>query len=194
MNFEAIAQALFLLITMSAAGGLHIWWLHSRTAQRFNQPVDAGRTFQGRRLFGDNKRVRGFLALPPAAGFFFLLFGAMREQLPEFLVAGSWALGPWEYAGLGVACGFAFMAAELPNSFLKRQLDIQPGQAPQQRWLRVVTVVLDRVDSILGFLLVLSLLVPVHAATWFWVLLLGPGLHAVFSALLYRLGLKARPL
>jgi CDP-2,3-bis-(O-geranylgeranyl)-sn-glycerol synthase len=53
---------------------------------------------------------------------------------------------------------------------------------------------LDRFDSVLGVLIVLSLLVPVPASTWVWVLLIGPGVHAIFSILLHRLGVKARAL
>jgi CDP-2,3-bis-(O-geranylgeranyl)-sn-glycerol synthase len=34
----------------------------------------------------------------------------------------------------------------------------------------------------------------VPAATWLWVLLLGPCLHAMFSVILHRLGVKARAL
>jgi hypothetical protein len=30
--------------------------------------------------------------------------------------------------GLGVCAGFGFMAGELPNSFVKRQLGIRPGE------------------------------------------------------------------
>jgi CDP-2,3-bis-(O-geranylgeranyl)-sn-glycerol synthase len=47
---------------------------------------------------------------------------------------------------------------------------------------------------VLGVLAVASLLVPVPAATWLWVLLLGPCLHALFSVILHRLGVKARAL
>jgi len=35
--------------------------------------------------------------------------------------------------------------------------------------------------------------VPTPWMTWAYVLLIGPGIHLAFSALLYRIGVKARP-
>ncbi len=57
-----------------------------------------------------------------------------------------------------------------------------------------VCFVLDRSDSTLGVLFVLSSLLPVSTATWIWALVLGPASHAAFSGWLYRSALKARPL
>ena len=105
-----------------------------------------------------------------------------------------WDLTIGEYALLGFACGLAFMLAELPNSFLKRQFDVPPGEAPEQEWLKPVCFVLDRCDSVLGVMVVVALTVPVALATWVWVFILGPMSHALFSALLHGIGEKLRPL
>jgi hypothetical protein len=43
-------------------------------------------------------------------------------------------------------------------------------------------------------LLAVSIVAPVPPLAWFWVLLIGPGLHALFSGLLFRLGVKERSL
>lgn len=194
MSQEAIARALFLLLAMGTAGLVHVLWLRTALSRRFAWPVDGGLSFRGRRLFGDNKRVCGFMVLPPAAALTFMLLGSSREMLPELFGQGLWDLSAWQYAGLGLICGFSFMLAELPNSFIKRQLDIPPGQTASQSWLQPVILVVDRYDSVLGVLLVLSLLVPLPVATWFWVLGLGPLVHGLFSILMYGLGIKARAL
>ena len=194
MSQEALAQALFLLLAMSAAGVVHVLWLRTALSRRFSWPVDGGLRLRGRRLFGDNKRVCGFMVLPPIAALTFMLIGGSREVLPAFFGDGLWALSALQYAGLGRVCGFAFMLAELPNSFIKRQLDVSPGQAPDQPWLRPVILLVDRLDSVLGVLLALSLLVPVSLATWFWVLAFGPALHGAFSIVMHGLGIKARAL
>jgi CDP-2,3-bis-(O-geranylgeranyl)-sn-glycerol synthase len=101
------------------------------------------------------------------------VLGASREHLPSWLTQGVWPPQPAQFALLGFACGLAFMLAELPNSFVKRQLDVVPGQPPSSPSLRAVFFVIDRCDSVLGVLIVASLLVPVQALTWVWVLVLG---------------------
>lgn len=194
MNREAFSQAVFLLISMSAAGAVHIVWLRSSLASRFGWPVDGGLTFRGRRLFGDNKRVCGFMVLPPSAGLFFMLLGNAWPVLPEPLGDALWPLSAIQYAGLGLACGFAFMAAELPNSFLKRQFGIDPGEIPARGWLRLIILLVDRLDSIVGVLLVLSFLVPVSRDMWFWILASAPVIHAGFSVGMHMLHLKTRAL
>jgi len=47
--------------------------------------------------------------------------------------------------------------------------------------------------SIIWMLVAVSLVVPTPWMTWAYVLLIGPGIHLAFSALLYRIGVKARP-
>lgn len=191
---DAFAAALFLLLAMSAAGCVHVLWLKSGVAGRLTQPLDAGLTLRGRRLFGPNKMLRGLLAMPLASCASFALLGALREGLPRWLARGMWSMPAAQYALLGLASGLAFMLAELPNSFVKRQLGIAPGLPASNPFLRTVFFVVDRCDSVLGVLIAASLLVPLPAATWGWVLLLGPCVHALFSVILHRLGVKARAL
>ena len=182
---DGFASAAWLVAALSAAGAAHVLWLKSPWARRFTQPLDGGATFRGRRILGANKQVRGLVMMPLASAASFALLGALFPP---------WDLSPAAYAGLGFACGLAFMLAELPNSFLKRQLDVAPGEAPPRGWRRALCLTLDRCDSTLGVLLVLSLLVPTAPATWLWALALGVASHAAFSAWLYRERLKARPL
>jgi len=189
---EPLACALFLVAAMSVAGVAHTLWLRWPRSRRFAAPLDGGRKFRGRALFGDNKTWRGLLVLPPAAAAAFGAFGLLRPSLPAWMQAGLWANGPASYALLGFACGLAFMVAELPNSFLKRQIDVAPGGSPRNAGLAVLCFVLDRVDSAVGVLGVISLVLPVRPATWIWVLLIGPGVHLLFSLWLHRLGVKSR--
>ena len=191
---EPLGAALFLVLAMSMAGVVHVFWLKSRWSLYWQQPLDGNLHWRGRRLFGPHKMLRGLMVLPLAAALTFLLFSWLRPYLPELIEQGMWPLSPAHYAALGFVCGLAFMLAELPNSFLKRQLDIGAGQAAHHPLLRRVFLLTDRCDSELGVLLVVSLLLPVTVATWGWTLLLGAGLHAGFSYLLYVLGVKGRVL
>jgi len=81
-----------------------------------------------------------------------------------------------------------------------RSIGAQGGSSTSLRaWPRAAACsaaffVLDRVDSVLGVLIVLTAMLPVAPGTWAWVLLFGPGTHWLFSLWLYYLDVKARPL
>ncbi|MDH4047448.1 MAG: CDP-archaeol synthase [Gammaproteobacteria bacterium] len=190
----SLSLAVFLLLAMSVAGLVHIAWLRSVQTGVLLMPVDLGANYRGRRVFGDHKRLRGFIALPIAAAGAFALTAAFREHLPGPLADNLWDMSIQRYAWTGFAAGLGFMLAELPNSFLKRQLGVAPGRLPTTGLARIVCPLLDRFDSALGVLIAVSLLVPVPALTWLWVLLMGPGLHALFSIFLFWLGVKERAL
>ena len=132
--------------------------------------------------------------MPIAAGAVFFLAATFRSALPAWIERAMWQLSPAHFAALGFACGTAFMLAELPNSFMKRQLGIAPGMGPRSRALALFCLLIDRIDSVLGVLVVLSFLVPMSLGIWFWSLVLGAGVHGLFSIWLYRMHLKARPL
>ena len=93
----------------------------------------------------------------------------------------------------GLVGGLGFMLGELPNSFVKRQLDVAPGGAPRGRLAATACFLADRLDSILGLLLAVHLTFGLPAGTWLVVLLAGPVVHWLFNVLLWRRGFKARP-
>ena len=138
--------------------------------------------------------LRGLMVLPLVAALSFSQLSMHRSALPAYLHRGMWPLNDLEYAVLGFLGGLALMLAELPNSFFKRQLGIHPGDTHRRPILRMLCLLFDRVDSVIGALLAFSFFLPMFPSTWFWTLLLGSGTHAIFSYLLYALRIKARPL
>lgn len=188
MTVDPVACGLFLLVAFTAAGLAQTAWFATPGSRRFIQPLDGGRRFRGRRIFGDNKTLRGFLVMVPASA---LAFAALGGTAPPSM--GLWPLSPLAYAALGALAGFGFMAGELPNSFVKRQLDIGPGSVRSSTRAAALQFAIDRLDSGIGMLLVVSLAVPTPWLTWGIVLVAGPAIHWSFSVLMFRLGLKARP-
>jgi CDP-2,3-bis-(O-geranylgeranyl)-sn-glycerol synthase len=178
MSPDPIATALFLVVSFVLTGCAQTAWLRSAVSRKLAIPLDFGKSFRGKRIFGDHKTLRGFVVMVPAAS---LAFGAVHPLVP-----GLWTLTDVQYFALGALAGFGFMAGELPNSFLKRQLGIAPGES------RTFSIVFDRIDSILGMLLVVSLAVPMPWETWALVLAVGPFLHLLFSGALFLLGVKTR--
>ncbi len=187
---DPLACAAFLVAAFVLAGFCQSAWLSSAVSWRFGAPVDGGRTVGGRRLFGDNKTWRGFVVMVPAVSASFALLAVLlRGSAFGDLV---WPVSIGAYAGAGLMAGIGFMAGELPNSLIKRQLDVPAGQAARGAFARPLFFVADRIDSAIGMLLALSLVLPVPPATWLWILLIGPALHGLFSLFLFRLGGKAR--
>jgi CDP-archaeol synthase len=184
---------LFLIVAFVLAGLLHSLWLRSRISQTWAIPLDGGRTFRGLPILGENKTVRGFVVMIPAAALAFAAVAAV-VSLPRGVPPDTlWQLTPAGYAALGAWAGFGFMAAELPNSFVKRRLGILPGQAPPSGLTRAICFTIDRTDSIVGMLAAVTLAERTPWATWVWVLTLGPSIHWLFSWWLFRLGVKGRP-
>ena len=189
---DSLARAICIVTAMSIAGAAHVLWLRSALARSWLTPLDFGATLRGKRLFGENKKLRGLLVMPPATALSFFGLGAARARLPDWFAAGIWPVSDASLACIGLLAGAAFMLAELPNSFVKRRLEIGPGKSAERGPLRVIFLWLDRFDSSIGCLAAISLCAPLSGMTWAWALLLGALLHAVFSASLYFAGVKAR--
>lgn len=187
VTVDGIACGLFLLAAFTLAGAAQTTWFASRRSRAFDRPLDGGLTFRGRRLFGANKTLRGLVVMVPAAAAAFALLG---QATP--VASGLWDLSPAAYAALGALAGAGFMIGELPNSFVKRQLDIAPGGAPLSTAGTIVQFAIDRLDSGLGMLIAVSVAVPVPWSAWAVVLIVGPFIHWSFSLVMFRLGLKAR--
>lgn len=189
---EPAACTLFLLAAFSLAGVAQSVWLRSRVSQHFAVPLDGGATFRGRRVFGANKTWKGLVVMVPAVGIAFLALAAGMELLRPGTGDNLWPLTPTGYFVLGCWAGAGFMLGELPNSFVKRQADILPGTQPTSTYVRIVSFAVDRIDSVLGALLALALVVSVPWLAWVGILLAGPLVHWLFNVLLVVLGVKTR--
>ena len=189
---DALMRALFIIVAFVLAGFAHSAWLGSRWSRRLSIPLDGGARIRGRRVFGDNKTIRGFVVMIPAAAVAFWALYLVVSLVAPSVKGSLWQASARDYAVLGAWAGLGFMLGELPNSFIKRQLDVAPGQAPRGRTAALVSFIVDRLDSIVGMMLAITLAAPTPWLTWAFVILIGPAIHFAFSVLLYRLGVKER--
>lgn len=188
---DPLACAAFVVLAFVPAGLAHSLWLRAAWSARWRVPLDGGVTWRGVPIFGENKTWAGFVVLPVALA---LTFAGLRwavEWSPTWR-EGVWPLSVGEYAILGGWTGLGFMIGELPNSFIKRRLGVAPGAAPRSGVMRLFGFVVDRLDSITGAFVAQAIVVPVGGWYAVYLLLVGPGLHWGFSALLYYLGVKGR--
>jgi hypothetical protein len=120
------------------------------------KPIDNGKTFRGKRIFGTNKSYRGIFAVALGTG---LGFAIQAFVLHRFEIFRKLELLDYSSVAkvvfLGFLIGAAAMAGELPNSFLKRQIDIAPG-ATTSGVLSLFFYIFDQIDYLPGVWIVLA--------------------------------------
>jgi hypothetical protein len=147
-------SALLIFLPVVGAPLLHAPVLSHDLLRPLKIPLDGGATFRGRRLFGDNKTWRGALLMllgPLLATLVLSLWPWWWHQMPD----GIRSAGP---ALTGLLIGLGVVLGELPNSFLKRRLDIAPGTQDASLAGRAL-VLLDQGDLVLG---IWVCLLPIH--------------------------------
>jgi CDP-diglyceride synthetase len=153
------------------------------------RPLDGGATFRGRRLFGDNKTWRGAIVIVAGVVVTTLLLSQWDwwwSRLPADLRDA----GALPY---GLLLGVGVVAGELPNSFLKRQLDVPPG-AQRRSPGGVLLSLYDQADFVpVVWLLLLPLWVmaPWQAALVFAVVTV---VHLVINVVGYAIGAREAPI
>jgi CDP-2,3-bis-(O-geranylgeranyl)-sn-glycerol synthase len=181
-------SALWLFLAVLGAPLLHAPVLRWDLLPALKRPLDGGRTLGGRRLLGDNKTWRGALCMTAGVVLATVLLWQWdwwRDQLPGAVRASSPAL-------VGLLIGLGTVAGELPNSFLKRRLDIAPGTRRHSPGGAALAV-LDQGDLVLGIWLFL-------APVWVMPLWLAAvafaavsAIHAVVNVIGYAIGARAAP-
>ena len=135
-------------------------------------PIDGGRNFTGgRRIFGDGKTVRGFVAGLVAGTIVGALQGIARGPLSHYLA-------------LGFLLALGALLGDLLGSFIKRRMGIERGGA---------ALGLDQ----LGFVVIALLLAsPITLPGWqviVTLLIITPPIHLATNFIGHKLKLKARP-
>jgi hypothetical protein len=134
-----------------------------------------------KKMFGDTKTYRGVIVLPMLTGVFALLSSA--------------CFGPFETsvaydAFVGFGLGFAYVLAELPNSFIKRRLRIATGaQSKKYKYVQYFT---DKADSLIGVLTFYFLATNFSFKTILVLFFVGLVIHVSISQLLVVIKIKKK--
>lgn len=181
------------LIPTVLAGIVVMIWCKLPILKAIAKPIDCGKNFlDGKRLFGDNKTWKGMLG--------YLIFNTLFSVLWG-LVCTNQSLGSlnffYQYHEntltfnllIGVLLGLGYSLFELPNSFLKRRLDITPGKTLKGFW-KVFFVFLDQADSVFGVALVVWLFYPLGIGLYFLYVLIGAATHLLLNMMLYFMHLR----
>ncbi len=158
-----------------------------------SKPMDFNKKYKdGKRIFGDNKTWKGF--------FGYILFNIIFAIIFSFI---------WKYTNLerlnffyinhsntliynlliGFLIGLFYALFELPNSFLKRRLDITPGKSLKGK-KKVFFIILDQADSVFGVALVVWMFYPIGIWIYLLYVVLGTVTHLLVNMMLYFMHLR----
>jgi hypothetical protein len=181
-------SALWIFLPVLGAPLLHAPVLRRDLVPALKRPLDGGRMWRGRGILGDNKTWRGALCMTSGVVLATLAlwqWGWWRDQLPDEINGSSPVL-------VGLLIGLGTVGGELPNSFLKRRLDIAPG-ARLRTLGGVALALLDQGDLVLGIWVCLLPIwvMPVWLAAIAFVAIAA--IHAVLNVVGYAIGARAAP-
>ena len=190
---KTILKMYITLLAPIMAGVLNMVWCKLKILKKYNTPMDFKKNFiDGKRIFGDNKTWKGF--------FGYIILNILCSVLLGFV----WNISNlnnmnffylnipntiYNNCIIGLLLGLGYSLFELPNSFLKRRINIEPGKT-SKGIKKLFFIFLDQADSVIGCCLVLSLFYPMTLLFFAMYILLGAFTHIVFNILLYFLGLR----
>jgi hypothetical protein len=184
-------QLLFFGSPLLLAAFVHGVFLKYDLLPFMKKPLDFGLSFRGKRLLGENKTWRGLVIQIICCTLGGVIQGKLQKRgfIPHWLPFLDYKeLGPL----IGLLLGLGMTFGELPNSFLKRQFDIPPGQRKGGFW-GALFLVLDQVDLTLGIWFFFFLLVKPPVLLVVWSLALTLVLHLSVSGLGYILKMRKTP-
>ncbi len=167
------------LLPVIFAGIFNMIFCKTKFYKRYNRPID-----NGKNVFGNNKTWIGGIGMI----FFTLLFQIIFSYMPfknnNFIYDKMENTLLWNVI-IGFLLGFAYILFELPNSFVKRRLKIEPGKT--KNW---ISYIVDQIDSIIGVTIILMFFTYMPWYRFFLYILLGAITHSVINLILYFLKLR----
>ncbi len=176
-----ILELLTMCYPVIGAAILHMVVVKLNLFKTLKYPMDHFKSFRGKRIFGNNKTYRGLVVM--------VVLSIMFTYLHHYL-SGDSQYNLLDYSRYSipfysVLFGLGYILGELPNSFFKRQINVEPGSA-DGFWLHII----DQVDSVSFIMLIL---IPFSNYTWthFFVGVVFFGVvHLAINYILFIIGVR----
>jgi len=158
------------------------------------KPMDNGKVLKdGKRILGNNKTWLGFFSMVVCSIITHLAWGLLCK-ISDGLYAMNQLYLYYDNTLLynllvGAVMGVAYMLFELPNSFIKRRLEIPDGKT--ERGVKgKIFFVIDQLDSMFGVILVLVVVSKISLLQYINYVLLGGLTHICVNLVLYKLKIR----
>jgi CDP-2,3-bis-(O-geranylgeranyl)-sn-glycerol synthase len=182
---DAILAALWFFLPAGMANGAPVIATKVWGLRDWRTPMDFGKSFRGKRIFGANKTWRGLFSgiltatvVVGAQKYLYTRNGFLFDHTWfDYRPASVWLLGPLFGAGV--------IVADAVESFFKRQRGVAPGD----RWFPF-----DQIDYIIGGCVLSLCIVRLPFSYYAWVLIVWFGMHMLTVYLCYLGGLREKPI
>ena len=154
--------------------------------------IDFGKSWHGKRIFGDGKSWAGLFG----GGFSGIFLGLILIGVSALFGSSDyWGYGGfWANVGILTCLSFGAILGDLMAAFIKRRLGLERGaKAP----------ILDQYDFVIGAFLITSIFFPGwvyatyiegwHICALIFLLLVMFGIHRSVNIIGYKMGLKKEP-
>ena len=146
----------------------------------------------GKRILGDNKTWIGFTSMVALTAASQVVWGSHCARRGLNALHDIYRVRENTLAlnlVSGTLCGLAYAVCELPNSFVKRRIDIRPGKTESGAAGKVFFVI-DQIDSLLVVFAVLSAYSGISWKRYVQYICLGAGTHVGVNFVLYKLHIR----
>jgi CDP-2,3-bis-(O-geranylgeranyl)-sn-glycerol synthase len=173
MSFEHALHALLFFLPAGIANMFPVFSNKIPVLRDWNTPLDFGKTWRGKRIFGPHKTWRG------------LVSGTVMGTLVGMIIFGALVNATREIILLSALMSAGALVGDAVESFFKRQRGVASGKP----WFPF-----DQTDYIIGGLLFTLPFGVLPAWLVIWVFIMYFGLHLISSYIGYLLGFKDAPI
>lgn len=181
------------LLSPILAGITNSLFCKSNLLLSLKKPLDFNKNFiDKKRIFGNHKTFKGLFGYIFFNIIFSILLGFIFNifKINEYNFFYVYHENILSYNLLiGFLLGLFYALFELPNSFIKRRLDIEPGKS-LKGIKKIFFVFIDQADSIFGIALVVWFFYPLGIKIYLLYILIGAFTHIIINMLLYFLHVR----
>lgn len=179
-----LKELILIIIPILLAGLTFIFYLKWNIFPFLNIPLDMGIRINGKRVFGENKTLKGPLFMSIFTVIYgFIIFGIVQYKQTMYI-------DQLYLIKALLIIGASYSLGELPNSFIKRQLGILPGLTPTKGLRHPFFRLFDTFDSLIIVGLLYFLFFHFSILSIIISILLGGMIHLLTDALMKSLKLK----
>ncbi len=183
---QEIFFALWFFLPAGIANMMPVFAARWPFIKNFNFPMDFGKSFRGKRVFGDHKTIRGLIVG--------IIFATITLWLQQIAVQNVGWLGDWtshvNYESmntwiLGPLFALGALLGDAIESFFKRQVGIKPGDG----WFPF-----DQTDYIIGGAIATMPFVALSIPQYLLLIAIWFVVHIVATTIGYLIGVKDKPI